>query len=197
VFVAHKDKQALEDCLNNKAQLTGGQRYLRLEENVTTYRLISNSRHDYHDVAKFGPLVLPLAVKESDILSHGSNQFVKVRERAAATGELAGEYVLLSGDTQLISQHDWAKLGVKLIDGSSDPDGFLDKADTEGKEGGEFFSTLYDKLVTDRDKDGTLSGNDIKAALADANWQASCADYLSNMKANGSSASHGPDLNRS
>ena len=27
VFVAHKDKQALEDCLNNKAQLTGGQRY--------------------------------------------------------------------------------------------------------------------------------------------------------------------------
>jgi len=175
VFVAHKDKQPLEDCLNNKAQLTGGQRYLRLEENVTTYRLISNSRHDYHDVAKFGPLVLPLAVKESDILSHGSNQFVKVRERAAATGELAGEYVLLSGDTQLISQHDWAKLGVKLIDGSKDEDGFLDKADTaapdnapDQQEASEFFNTLYQQLVTDRDSDGTLSGNDIKAALADA-----------------------------
>ena len=175
VFVAHKDKQALEDCLNNKAQLTGGQRYLRLEENVTTYRLISNSRHDYHDVAKFGPLALPLAVNESDILSHGSNQFVKVRERAAATGELAGEYVLLSGDTQLISQHDWAKLGVKLIDGSKDEDGFLDKADTaapdnapDQQEASEFFNTLYQQLVTDRDSDGTLSGNDIKAALADA-----------------------------
>lgn len=170
VFVAESDKLALEDCIENKARLTTGQGYLLLKagQAVTTHRLTSDNHHSYHDLAEFGPLVLPLAVKESDIISHGANNFVKVRERTAAAGELAGEFVLLIGDTQLVSQHDWAKLGVKLIDGSSDPDGFLDKADTEGKEGGEFFSALYDKLVTDRDSYGTLSGDDIKAALADA-----------------------------
>lgn len=167
VFVAESDKQALEDCINNKARVTGGQGYLLVKKEVTTYRLTSDSQHGFHNVAVYGPLVLPLAVKESDIVTHGANNFVKVRERTAADGELAGEFVLQGGDVEVVSQHDWHKLGVKLVDGSSDPDGFLDKADTEGKEGGEFFSTLYDKLVTDRDNDGTLSGNDIKAALAD------------------------------
>ncbi|MBZ6065301.1 glycoside hydrolase family 19 protein [Aeromonas schubertii] len=167
VFVAESDKQALEDCINNKARVTGGQGYLLVKKEVTTYRLTSDSQHGFHDLAVYGPLVLPLAVKESDIVTHGANNFVKVRERTAADGELAGEFVLQGGDVEVVSQHDWHKLGVRLVDGSSDPDGFLDKADTEGKEGGEFFSTLYDKLVTDRDNDGTLSGNDIKAALAD------------------------------
>lgn len=167
VFVAEGDKQALEDCINNKARVTSGQGYLLVKKEVTTYRLTNDSQHGFHNVAVYGPLVLPLAVKESDIVTHGANNFVKVRERTAADGELAGEFVLQGGDVEVVSQHDWHKLGVKLVDGSSDPDGFLDKADTEGKEGGEFFSTLYDKLVTDRDNDGTLSGNDIKAALAD------------------------------
>ncbi|WP_258223155.1 glycoside hydrolase family 19 protein [Aeromonas sp. HMWF016] len=172
VFVAESDKQALEDCINNKARVTGGQGYLLVKKKVTTYRLTSDSQHGFHEVANFGPLVLPLAVKESDIVTHGANNFVKVRERTAADGELAGEFVLQGGDVEVISQHDWHKLGVKLVDGSSDDDGFLDKADTESedpqqKEASKFFSTLYDKLVTDRDNDGTLSGNDIKAALAD------------------------------
>ena len=167
MFVAKNDKQALENCINNKARVTGGQGYLLVKKEVTTYRLTNDSQHGFHGVANFGPQVLPLAVKESDIVIHGANNFVKVRERTAADGELAGEFVLQGGDVEVVSQHDWHKLGVKLVDGSSDPDGFLDKADTEGKEGGEFFSTLYDKLVTDRDNDGTLSGNDIKAALAD------------------------------
>ncbi|HHQ4518184.1 TPA: hypothetical protein ACSP2U_000191 [Aeromonas veronii] len=172
VFVAESDKQVLEDCINNKARVTGGQGYLLVKKKVTTYRLTSDSKHGFHEVANFGPLVLPLAVKESDIVTQGANNFVKVRERTAADGELAGEFVLQGGDVEMVSQHDWHKLGVKLVDGSSDDDGFLDKADTESadqqqKEASKFFNTLYDKLVTDRDNDGTLSGNDIKAALAD------------------------------
>jgi len=172
VFIAESDKQALEDCINNKARVTGGQGYLLVKQEVTTYRLINDSQHGFHEVANFGPQVLPLAVKESDIVTHGANNFVKVRERTAADGELAGEFVLQGGDVEVVSQHDWHKLGAKLVDGSSDDDGFLDKADTESedpqqKEASKFFSSLYDKLVTDRDNDGTLSGNDIKAALAD------------------------------
>lgn len=172
MFVAKNDKQALEDCINNKARVTGGQGYLLVKKEVTTYRLTNDSQHGFHGVANFGPQVLPLAVKESDIVTHGANNFVKVRERTAADGELAGEFVLQGSDVEVVSQHDWHKLGVKLVDGSSDEDGFLDKADTESedpqqKEASKFFSTLYDKLVTDRDNDGTLSGDDIKAALAD------------------------------
>lgn len=165
VFVAGSDKQTLEDCINNKARLTGGQGYLLVKQEVTTYRLTNDSLHGFHDVAAYGPLALPLAVKESEIVIHGANSFVKVRERTAADGELAGEFVLLAGNVEVVSQHDWHKLGVKLVDGSGDPDGFLDKADTEGKEGGEFFSTLYDKLVTARGNAGTPCGNEIKAAL--------------------------------
>ena len=76
--------------------------------------------------------------------------------------------MLLCGETQLISQHVWAKLGVKQVDGSNDPDGFLDKAGSEGQEGGEFFSGIYKQLVTDDDANDTLSGNDIRSALAEA-----------------------------
>lgn len=76
--------------------------------------------------------------KSPDIVSHGANNFVKVRERTAAEGELAGEYVLLSGDTQLISQHDWAKLGVKQVDGSNDPDGFWTRRAARGRKAASF-----------------------------------------------------------
>lgn len=172
VFVAEKDtqdKQMLNDCIQNKAQVTGGQDYLVIKKNeVDTCRLTNNKNQpSYENVAKFGPLTVPLAVKKADIVTHGTQKFVRVRERAAAKGELAGEFVLLAGDTELLSQHDWDKLGVKLVDGNNDPDGFLDKEDTEGQEGGAFFSTLYDQLTIDRDNHNVLSGDEIKSALAD------------------------------
>lgn len=172
VFVGEKDKrdkQELNDCIQNKAQVTGGQDYLVLnKDKVATYRLINHKKQlSYETLAKFGPLNTPLAVKKTDIVTHGTQKFVRVRERAAGKDELAGEFVLLAGDAELLSQHDWGKLGVKLVDGSNDPDGFLDKEDTEGQEGGIFFSTLYDRLIIDRDNDNVLSGDEIKSALAD------------------------------
>ncbi|MGL4930795.1 MAG: hypothetical protein ACRC4H_11875, partial [Plesiomonas sp.] len=173
VFVVEKDqhdKQALEDCIQNKARITHGQNYLviKKDKKVTTCRLThNNNQPSYTSVATFGPLTTPLAVKKSDIVTHGAQQFVRIREQAAAEGELAGEFVLLTGDAQLINQHDWSKLGAMLIDGSHDPDGFLDKADTEGKEGGIFFSTLYEQLVTDKNGDKQLTSDEIKSALAD------------------------------
>ena len=172
VFVTEKDtqdKQMLNDCIQNKAQVTGGQDYLVLnKDKVVTYRLINHKKQlSYEALAKFGPLNTPLAVKKTDIVTHGTQKFVRVRERAAEKDELAGEFVLLASDAELLSQHDWGKLGVKLVDGSNDPDGFLDKEDTEGQEGGAFFSTLYDLLTIDRDNDNVLSGDEIKSALAD------------------------------
>ncbi|MDM5083348.1 glycoside hydrolase family 19 protein [Aeromonas rivipollensis] len=161
IFVAESDKEALGKCISNEGKLAKGQEYLLLKEGeqVDTYKLTKeNNKVGYSKVGAFGPLEAPKPIKTQDIVTHGADKFVKVAE---------DQHVLISGDTQLVSQHEWARLGVTLVDGGSDPDGFLDKADTDGKEGGDFFSTLYEELVTDRDGDGSISADEIKAAMAE------------------------------
>lgn len=179
VFVAEKDKQALVDCIKNKARVTAGQGYLVLKEGavVTSYRLTTPCGYD--SLSSFGPITEPLAVKESDIVSHGANQFVRVREQLAIEGALSGEFVLLAGDAEIVSQFDWGKLGVKLVNGSDDVDGFLDKADIEGqhikdREASPFFCMLFEQLVTNRANDVPLSSDEVKLALADV----ACAGRL-------------------
>ncbi|MDU7580881.1 glycoside hydrolase family 19 protein [Aeromonas sp.] len=161
IFVAESDKEALGKCISNEGKLVKGQEYLLLKEGgqADTYKLTKeNNKFGYSKVGAFGPQEAPKPINTQDIVTHGADKFVKVAE---------DQHVLISGDTRLVSQHDWARLGVTLVDGGSDPDGFLDKADTDGKEGGDFFSTLYEELVTDRDGDGSISSDEIKAAMAE------------------------------
>ncbi|WP_233466789.1 glycoside hydrolase family 19 protein [Aeromonas caviae] len=161
IFVAESDKEALGKCISNEGKLAKGQEYLLLKEGelVDTYKLTKeNNKVGYSKVGAFGPLEAPKPINTQDIVTHGADKFVKVAE---------DQHVLISGDTRLVNQHEWARLGVTLVDGGSDPDGFLDKADTDGKEGGDFFSTLYEELVTDRDGDGSISADEIKAAMAE------------------------------
>ncbi|HDZ8928571.1 TPA: glycoside hydrolase family 19 protein [Aeromonas dhakensis] len=160
IFVTESDKDALGKCIRNEGKLAKGQEYLLLKNGdpVDTYKLTKeNNKIGYSKVGDFGPLEAPKPINTQDIVTHGADKFVKVAE---------DQYVLISGDTRLVSQHEWASLGVTLVDGGSDPDGFLDKADTDGKEGGDFFSTLYKELVTDRDGDGSISADEIKTAMA-------------------------------
>lgn len=160
IFVAESDKEALGKCISNEGKLAKGQEYLLLKEGeqADTYKLTKeDNKIGYSKVGDFGPLDAPKPINTQDIVTHGADKFVKVAE---------GQHVLISGDTRLVSQHEWARLGVTLVDGGSDPDGFLDKADTDGKEGGDFFSTLYKELVTDQDGDGSISADEIKAAMA-------------------------------
>jgi hypothetical protein len=160
IFVAESDKEALGKCISNEGKLAKGQEYLLLKEGeqADTYKLTKeNNKIGYSKVGDFGPLDAPKPINTQDIVTHGADKFVKVAE---------DQHVLISGDTRLVSQHEWARLGVTLVDGGSDPDGFLDKADTDGKEGGDFFSTLYKELVTDQDGDGSISADEIKAAMA-------------------------------
>ncbi|MNG81711.1 Chitinase class I [compost metagenome] len=161
IFVAESDKEALGKCISNEGKLTKGQEYLLLKEGeqADTYKLTKeNNKIGFSKVGAFGPLEAPKPINTQDIVTHGADKFVKVAE---------DQHVLISGDTRLVSQHEWARLGVTLVDGGSDPDGFLDKADTDGKEGGDFFSTLYKELVTDQDGDGSISADEIKAAMAE------------------------------
>lgn len=161
IFVTESDKDALGKCISNEGKLAKGQEYLLLKNRdpVDTYKLTKeNNKIGYSKVGDFGPLEAPKPINTQDIVTHGADKFVKVAE---------DQYVLISGDTRLVNQHEWARLGVTLVDGGSDPDGFLDKADTDGKEGGDFFSTLYEELVTDRDGDGSISADEIQAAMAE------------------------------
>ncbi|MGY3929548.1 Phage-related lysozyme (muraminidase) [Aeromonas encheleia] len=161
IFVAESDKEALGKCISNEGKLAKGQEYLLLKEGeqADTYKLTKeNNTTSYSKAGTFGPLDAPKPIRTQDIVAHGADRFVKVAE---------DQHVLISGDTRLVNQHEWEILGVTLVDGGSDPDGFLDKADTDGKEGGDFFSTLYEELVTDRDGDGSISADEIKAAMAD------------------------------
>lgn len=161
IFVAESDKEALSKCISNEGKLTKGQEYLLLKEGgqADTYQLTKeNNKIGFSKVGAFGPLEAPKPINTQDIVIHGADTFVKVAE---------DQHVLISGDTHLVNQHEWARLGVTLVDGGSDPDGFLDKADTDGKEGGDFFSTLYEELVTDRDGDGSISADEIQAAMAE------------------------------
>ncbi|MED7773086.1 glycoside hydrolase family 19 protein [Aeromonas dhakensis] len=160
IFVTESDKDALGKCIRNEGTLAKGQEYLLLKNRdpLDAYKLTKeNNKIGYSKVGDFGPLEAPKPINTQDIVTHGADKFVKVAE---------DQYVLISGDTRLVSQHEWASLGVTLVDGGSDPDGFLDKADTDGKEGGDFFSTLYKELVTDRDGDGSISADEIKTAMA-------------------------------
>ncbi|WP_349921907.1 glycoside hydrolase family 19 protein [Aeromonas veronii] len=161
IFVAESNKEALSKCISNEGKLAKGQEYLLLKEGeqADTYKLTKeNNQTSYSKVGVFGPLDTPKPINTQDIVLHGADKFVKVAE---------DQHVLISGDTRLVSQHEWARLGVTLVDGGSDPDGFLDKADTDGKEGGDFFSAVYEELVTDRDGDGSISADEIKAAMAE------------------------------
>lgn len=156
-FVASSDKAALQQCVANAGRLCGGQAYLLLEEgkSVSTFRLENNR---YTEASEFGPLAAPYPIKEQDRVTQNSNKFVKVAE---------DEHVLLVGKSEVVSQHDWAKLGVGLFDGSQDLDGFLEKAETENQEGSAFFTALYDALVTDRNGDEQLTASDIQQTLRD------------------------------
>ena len=156
-FVASSDKAALQQCVANAGRLSGGQAYLLLEEgkSVSTFRLENNS---YTEASEFGPLAAPYPIKEQDRVTQNSNKFVKVAE---------DEHVLLVGKSEVVSQHDWEKLGVGLFDGSQDQDGFLEKAETENQEGSAFFTALYNALVTDRDGDEQLTASDIQQTLRD------------------------------
>ena len=70
----------------------------------------------YQRIGTFGPRDAPMPVNHSDLVTQGSARFVKVAE---------GQHVLIGDTTQLVSQHDWVKLGVSLLDGSQDSDGFV------------------------------------------------------------------------
>lgn len=131
----------LDAVLANQAATVGGTRYARVPAGLALYEKRDNQWVDSGQQSEAALLTAPKVEK------NGDNQWLCVKEGAYVRKEQA----------EMLSQHDWLKLGFKKVDGSGS-DGYLDPQQAPA-----FFQELAHCL--DTNQDGHLSSEEITAAL--------------------------------
>ncbi|MFB2861878.1 hypothetical protein ACE1BV_00395 [Aeromonas hydrophila] len=136
----------LDDVLANKARTKGGATYAKVPAELVLYE---KKKQDGKD----------LWVATADKSQEELVESPKLEKDAAKQEWLSvssGKYVKKE-QVELLSQHDWLKIGFKKIDGSGS-DGYLDPDAPPS-----FFTELVKSF--DTDKSGELSSEEIQAAL--------------------------------
>lgn len=131
----------LDAVLANQAATVGGTRYARVPAGLALYAKRDNQWVDTGQQSEAALLTAPAEEKSGD------TQWLCVKEGAYVRKEQA----------EMLSQHDWLKLGFKKVDGSGS-DGYLDPQQAPA-----FFQELAHCL--DTNQDGHLSSEEITAAL--------------------------------
>ena len=131
----------LDGVLANQANTAGGTRYARVPAGLTLYQKRDNQWVATTAQSQAALLTAP-RVEQS-----GDKCWLCVKE---------GTYVAKE-QAEMLSQHDWLKLGFKKVDGSGS-DGYLDPQQAPA-----FFEELVHCL--DTNQDGHLSSEEITAAL--------------------------------
>ena len=131
----------LDAVLANQANTAGGTRYARVPAGLALYQKRNNQWVDSGQQSEATLLTAPAEEKSGD------KQWLCVKEGAYVHKEQA----------EMLSQHDWLKLGFKKVDGSGS-DGYLDPQQAPA-----FFQELV--YCLDTNQDGHLSGEEITAAL--------------------------------
>ena len=131
----------LDAVLANQANTAGGTRYARVPAGLALYQKRNNQWVDSGQQSEATLLTAPAEEKSGD------KQWLCVKEGAYVRKEQA----------EMLSQHDWLKLGFKKVDGSGS-DGYLDPQQAPA-----FFQELV--YCLDTNQDGHLSGEEITAAL--------------------------------
>ena len=131
----------LDGVLANQANTAGGTRYARVPAGLTLYQKRDNQWVATTAQSQAALLTAP-RVEQS-----GDKCWLCVKEGAYVAKEQA----------EMLSQHDWLKLGFKKVDGSGS-DGYLDPQQAPA-----FFEELVHCL--DTNQDGHLSSEEITAAL--------------------------------
>ena len=131
----------LDGVLANQANTAGGTRYARVPAGLTLYQKRDNQWVATTAKSQAALLTAP-RVEQS-----GDKCWLCVKEGAYVAKEQA----------EMLSQHDWLKLGFKKVDGSGS-DGYLDPQQAPA-----FFEELVHCL--DTNQDGHLSSEEITAAL--------------------------------
>ncbi|MGY3925741.1 hypothetical protein [Aeromonas simiae] len=136
----------LDDVLANKAKTVGGTRYAKVPADLLL--------HEKQTQDGKTQWVATQAKSQAALVE--SPQIEKDSAQLEWVGIGAGKYVK-KAEVELLSQHDWLKIGFKKVDGSGS-DGYLDPDAPPS-----FFNDLVKSF--DTNKDGKLSSAEIRAAL--------------------------------
>lgn len=136
----------LDDVLANKAKTVGGTRYAKVPADLLL--------HEKQTQDGKTQWVATQAKSQAALVE--SPQIEKDSAQCEWVGIGAGKYVK-KAEVELLSQHDWLKIGFKKVDGSGS-DGYLDPDAPPS-----FFNDLVNSF--DTNKDGKLSSSEIRAAL--------------------------------
>jgi hypothetical protein len=136
----------LDDVLANKADTKGGSTYAKVPADLVLHEKKKQDGKDQWVAT--GEKSLEELVESPKIEKDAANQ--------EWAGTSSGKYVKKER-VELLSQHDWLKIGFKKVDGSGS-DGYLDP---------EAPPTFFTELVNsfDTDKSGELDSKEIQAAL--------------------------------
>lgn len=149
----------LEKFLKNPAELKSGRQYLRIAQGKPIY-------------SKGGTAAAPVftpstTMGENYVIKPNQSQLYKAPDGKewhpikvnTATTPVDG--FIAKQDAELITQHDWEKLGFQIIkETNSNADGFLDPQAIP-----EFYQSLYLKIDQLGNKDGTVTPDEIANAL--------------------------------
>jgi predicted chitinase len=147
----------IEDFLKNKADVKQGKQYLHLPAST-----ILKSKPPQTGVVKISNenfVELGKAVLYKD--TEEWYEITIIDDAESKTGLLKKE------DAKLLSQHDWEKLGFRVVkESNSNSDGFLDPGDMP-----EFFQTLYKDLDRFGNKDQKVTPEDFPIALKNVEFR--------------------------
>ncbi|QXG27929.1 M23 family metallopeptidase [Pseudomonas viridiflava] len=141
----------IEDFLKNKAGVKEGKQYIHLTADTKLNKKapetgqIDLKKEHAVDLTKATPFKDTVDWYEVSVLD----------ENVTKTG------LIKKSEAKLITQHDWEKLGFRVIkEQNTNADGFLDPDDIPG-----FFKGLYDSLDKFGNSDGKVTSDDLTQAL--------------------------------
>lgn len=151
----------LEDFLNNTAALTGGKQYLRVSAGT---QLSVREEADTNIPTPVGRVLAVdhvFGLSELDIFKDpaGDEWFaLKIQD-----GSTIVEGYVAKEQAEIVSQHDWRKLGFTVVkEENANADGFLDPDQMPA-----FFTSLYREIDQLGNGDGTVCSSELAAALRD------------------------------
>lgn len=155
------DDAKLESFLKNPAGISTGRKYVRASQGKPLYNKTGTEQQPIFTAS--GQLLREnyCAAQEQVKLLKGSDgkEWYCLNLN---TGSTADAYIA-KPDAEIISQHDWEKLGFQIIKETNDnADGFLDPESTP-----EFYQTLYQQIDQLGNQDGEVTPDEIARALKD------------------------------
>lgn len=162
----------IEDFLKNKAGIKDGKQYLHLPANIALSKkapqsgTIELSNEHFVELRKAVPFKDAVEWYEVTVVDNGESKTGLVKKETA----------------ELISQHDWEKLGFRVVkESNQNSDGFLDPDDMP-----EFFKTLYNDLDKFGNRDNKITAADLPLALKNSemrdHWSKLIADHPTEWK---------------